>query len=488
MGGHAFMWHYTPRMPSEVYETAVENLTVKLRTKFSAVIIPPHLPGKLDHGDVDVYVGGPKDGELPSVQDLASLIAAFEVNDIDDKQWTYFAIRWPVCHLPELPPRPAEFEQTRWTRNPETDNENAIQVDLNQHKDPMLTEWAAFYTSFGSLRPILSAIFCGYGLHQQLRPSNKYDGLVLRIESLERAVEERYLTVKEGKKWCDVHITTDPSQVLRFAGMLGEGERWYDLAFKTQDDLAAFICTCRFFDPARLQFYQDRYHDESQRYRDADKYYQFFKYWAIEYVPPRLETIKPGSCACLSRTEVELEVVHFFSDRRVEIENKIRAGKALYEPRKFWMTIESQLRLLIAPEVTSELNFKRYGRLATGLWSAWGWLKSVVYREAAGMPGACISAEDQSKLKGMVSTRVGRIIRLVKARTVNFVVERYSHDQDAAEVPREYELWAAGAYDQLRGECIQNREMLENAQKDIDVERYLSSLERKGKLKTPRGQ
>lgn len=483
MGGHAFMWHYTPRMPKDVYGAAVAELTEQLRNRFSTVIVPPGLPDKQDHGDIDVYVGGPLDGCLPSIQELATLIGAFEINDASDKEWTYFAIPWPNLLLPELPARPADLDETRWARNPETDNKNAVQVDLLQLRDPILAEWRAYYTSYGCLRPIMAAILCEYGLLLQARPDNPHDGLVLRIECLEKAVDGGYLLIKGGKKWCDVHLTADPSALLRFTGLLAEGEKWYDLRLKGRDDLAALICTSHFFNPAKLQHYQEHYQDETTRYRDSHKYYDFFRYWAMEYVPARQSILSPGDLASLSRPEVEVEVCRFFSNAGPRIEAKRLTGKSLYEPKKFWMDFDRQLRLLIEAEVVHELDIKRHGRLGTLLWTSCMWLKAKLRLKVTGSQAICLSVEDQNKSKVLASTRISRVVRRVKAVTVKHDVGTTS---PATSHPLKFLLWTTGQYDLLLTSCVQDRRRLEQEQREIDAEKYLDLLKRKGQLRTPR--
>lgn len=531
-----------------------------------------------------VYVGGPiaRDGKLPSVADLAKLIGAIDTNDVAEQLWTYFAVPWPASFLAQLPPRPDYFEEIRWRRNADTDNANAIQVDLRQLEDPMLAEWAAFASSFGSLRPVLNTLLRTHsgGLSLQSRPDNQYDGLVLRIECLEEAIDQGWLAVKGGKKWCDVHLTADPSRILEFMGMLRRGEKWYDLKFKTQDDLAAWVCDSSFFNLRKLKDIQERYRDEAKRYRDADKYYQFYRYWAQEYTvnvmidqlialgegaaqgpPPRadlqryivpkylkypilwthLQIVKDRGPWGLrmSRSRIEVYLMHSgFQDRRADIKAKIVQGKAMYEPKRFWMLLNSQLRQLVQSEVVHELNIKRYGKVMSSVWTSWECLKSPLASLNSGFSqlfgiesktqSVCLSAEDQNNLQGMVSRRVGLVKRRVEAKTVKdpfarvpcprdefgqpclphlgvqwidkrtpvwVIDEDYVQDEARAraeagqpEMPRQRELWLDGRFDQLLRECIKDREVLEKEQREVDVGKYLDSLERKGLLTRPRDQ
>lgn len=89
MGGRAFKWHYTPRMPNDVYQFVTEDLAAKLRTKFSTVVIPPALPSKTDHGDIDIYVGGPLEGKLLGDEETKELLGALE-SSIDGEGWSEF--------------------------------------------------------------------------------------------------------------------------------------------------------------------------------------------------------------------------------------------------------------------------------------------------------------------------------------------------------------------------------------------------------------
>ncbi|KAJ0106911.1 hypothetical protein J7T55_014987 [Diaporthe amygdali] len=491
MGGNAFKWHYTPRMPKRVYRHVLEQVTANLRTKFGVVIVPPGVPGKTDHGDLDVIVGKPFEGKLLTKQDLAGLIGAIDINDAD-REWVYYAISWPGEFAADLPTRPVNFDDTRWDRTSDGPQDmDVIQVDVQQYKDPMVAEWNAYWISYGCMRPIMKAILRDHGLRHQLRPEHNYDGLILRPHDIEEAVEQGYLMVKGGKKWCDIPLSLDPTELLRFAGMLSIDQKWSDLKFENAEQMSALICAKNhFFDPDKLQLYVSQYEEEYRKYREqepAEKYLSMFKYLVKDYVPSHQESLKPGLLARLSPSEVQKEVRSFFSYRAQEIEIKVKSAKSLYEPKRFWVNLTSQLRLEIQPEVVSDVNIRRYGKIGTLLWFASTGLKSLLLRNPSLLEALVmtpLSADDNARLKGLVNTRISYVVRRIKSKTVNYDASKLLGMNTATVL--EYDLWEAGDYDKLLNLCVGNREVLEQEQKDIDVKNYLDSLERRGKLKTPR--
>lgn len=159
----------------------------------------------------------------------------------------------------------------------------------------------------------------------------------------------------------------------------------------------------------------------------------------------------------------------------------------MYEPERFWVNLNNQLRLGIQPEVVSDLNTKRYGKIGTFFWFAFTSLKSILFRNPSLVEALImtpLSTEDNDRLKGLVKTRISYVVRRVKAKTINYNATRPVGM--TIESILEFNLWAAGEYDDLLAFCVGNREILEQEQKDADVNNYLDSMERRGRLRTPR--
>lgn len=479
MGGHAFLYHYTPPMPDKVYKEVAELVAAKLRTKFAFVLVTPSLPGKTEHGDIDICVASPLDGRAIEAEELGHVIDAIEVKTVADKKWEYFAVPWPDHLKAYMPARPEDHDQTRerrpLSRKIRVDDQDAIQIDIQQYSDPLSAEWAAYWTSFGNLRPIMNTILREFGILHQVRPDHKHNGLVLRPMCLEDAIDQGHYYVKGGKKACDVLLTSDPSAVLRFAGMLEDNQKWYDLHFETPDELAVHICTKnRFFDPDRLQKYQDQFRDETRRYRNPDKYYSFFDYLVNSFIPSCQEVLRSQKPVTFTRAAAESEACRFFPEARTAVEAKIHEAKAKYEPKMFWKALERELRLVILPEVVEELNTKRYGSFGTWLRGSCLWLKDAMWNSnTENLQATCISAEDQGNLGGLVSKRVSCVVRCVKGRTVGFD-PRYAE----APTPYEYELWEDADYEQLLPFCLRHRRILEQDQSEQDAIQYANFLKR----------
>lgn len=209
---------------------------------------------------------------------------------------------------------------------------DAIKVDIQQYKDPLVTEWNAYWTSYGCMRPIMKAVLRDFGLRHRLRPEHRFDCLVLRPQDLEEAVEQNYLMVKGGKNWCDIPLTLDPTELMRVVGMLDADQKWTDLKFENMEDMEALICfKNRFFDLERLPAYIAQYTEEFNQYANqsaAEKYLSVFHFWTHCYIPMNKDSLKPGDLAHLSPSEVQEEVCRFFSSRAQEIETKIKTAKS----------------------------------------------------------------------------------------------------------------------------------------------------------------
>lgn len=366
-----------------------------------------------------------------------------------------------------------------------------IQVDFQQDKNPIVAEWHAFWTCYGCLRLIIGSIIRDNGLHLRQKPDHKVNGMVVGIKCLEDAVHDG--TLSKGKKWTEVFLTINPSELLRFLGMLQGGEKWNELAFASVGDFAYFICSKnRFFDIGKTERYQQDYEDEITRYRDSEKYYQFFKFWAMEYLPENKAMLKSSELAHLSRVEIEEEVANFFSGARDEIIDKIRIGRSEYEPKRFWKTLELRLRTAVEPEVVRKYDSEHPMQywLHTVKLCGKHLLRPFLICTGESFPEltvhgsfSCLAEasdrlpkEVQAKLSGFVNDRISRVTRRIKEDMAYYTAD---DAKSKFSRPPELETWTAAKYDQLLQSCVDNRLQLEEEQRVIDKVNFEAHKRRK---------
>lgn len=452
MGENDFTYDCTPRITDKVYKEVSEQITAILRTRFSFVLVPPCAPGKTNHGNIAFQVGGPVDGKLIKPEKLASIIGAMKVKTLFDDKWTIFAMKWPA-HLK------AYIQPPKGQTQLNDEESDAILVEIHQHEDPLHAEWTGYSYSFGNLRLVTDAILRGHGIHHQVQPDDKYCGLVLRPTYLEDVITRGLYKVEGGVETCDVLLTSDPSAVLRFVGMIEGDEKWYELSFENQEQLADAICRKnRFFDPDNLRSYQIQYDGTIVGWPKASKYFKFFKYFVQSFVPSRQDDLRDRTYKKFTREEAENEARNFFPEADEEVKVKIREARAVFAPKMFWTALETHLIFLILPEVAYESNMKRINSWFS-LWGLFLFLMDIfrVWMMNNEVKGECIGAEDQDNLEYLVTKRVKHVIRCVKGRTVNFLD---SHESDTP-IPYEYRLWEAGRYEVLLAWCIKHRHEIE---------------------------
>lgn len=448
-------------MPDNVYEAVVKRLVDTLQTRFTTVTVASCLPGKTAHKDVNLYLGGPLEGKKLSADELAKIINATGVMASEDENWTYCAVECPDHLKSYMPVLPEDIMKTREElcggNDSVTDIADAIQVAIQQHMDPVAAEWTAYWTSYGNLGPVMDAILRQYGIFHQIKPEDKHHGLVLRPLFLEEVVRRKLYHVEGGKQANDTLLTSDPSDVLRFCGMLDGDQKWSDLHFDTPRELALYICrTNRFFNVNEGEKYREVYYDEIQRCQNPEKLdYFFFGYFVNEFLPSEKCKVRET----FTRGEVETEARAFFPDADGVVKMKIRDAKAKFEPEIFWQALEIELIIRLLPETVLKLNMQRYG--AFGMW--WRGELLLLWNENLDLDTYCIAAEDRRNLRDIISQRISCIFRCIKRRTAGFDA-RYAE----APVPFEYEYWEKGDYQRLFRFCVDRRHDLENDQKAED--------------------
>ncbi|RSL59222.1 hypothetical protein CEP51_013945 [Fusarium floridanum] len=128
MGGKAFANLHTPRMPGEVYHEVKRRVEQRLSQAFSVVRFPIEGPAKLDFGDVDVFVTGPRfqcQGDDYTRKELLGHIGAalgataVIVDSGVQEPSAHFAIPWPR-DLEHLCDEPIPQEPTYAVAGPST--------------------------------------------------------------------------------------------------------------------------------------------------------------------------------------------------------------------------------------------------------------------------------------------------------------------------------------------------------------------------------
>ncbi|KAL3427861.1 hypothetical protein PVAG01_01370 [Phlyctema vagabunda] len=260
MGGSAFHFLRTPRMPPALYIQVRDSTYALLLQHFKYVATPIEAPGKLSFGDIDVTVAEPCDspqresvvgaetGEELSQWLKGVLHANHVLHDKGSSIWN-LAIPWPVDF--ELP-TPSEAEGEREGAREEEDDaevtrdekerqieddrkeeedpsrEKHIQIDVHICPSPALFHWSLFHSAHGDLWNILRSIIS----KQHLKATDQ--GFYLVDAAIEPLNRNRARTL----------LTTDPSLVLRFLD-LDESRFWR--AFASPHDLFEYIASCRLF-------------------------------------------------------------------------------------------------------------------------------------------------------------------------------------------------------------------------------------------------
>lgn len=449
-------------MPEVVYKDVVKRLVDTLQTRFTTVTIAPCLPGKTTHSNINLYLGGPLDGNKLSAEKLVNMINAIEVMTSEDENWTRCVVEWPDHLKACMPVLPEDTMKTGDDgNNSATDIAGAIQVAIQQHTNPVAAEWAAYWISYGNLGSVMDAILRQYGMFHHRQPEDKDHGLFLRPQFLEEVVKRRLYHVEGGKKAIDILLTSDPSDVLRFCGMLDGDQKWSDLHFDTPRELALYICkTNRFFKISQGEKYREVYNDEIQRCQDTEELdNSFLGYFVNEFLPSfqKAEGIKVLNT--YTRGEAETAARAFFPAAGAVVKMKIHDARAKFEPEIFWTALKIELIIRLLPGTVLKLNMQRYG--AFGMWLR-GELHMLWYGDLD-LDTYCIADEDQRNLNGIVSQRIDRIFRCIKRRTRGF-----DASYAAAPIPFEYKCWEEGDFQSLFRFCADHHQDLEDDQKEED--------------------
>ncbi|TID20583.1 hypothetical protein E6O75_ATG05347 [Venturia nashicola] len=298
MGGHAFAElyvnphtnqrypaRYCPRLPTPIYTAIRDEVVKKLSVIFDKVIVPfPH-PEKEDHGDIDIFVCGPKDdlANKRTIYDLRLDIAqhlGVDRSMCNKSQTGFFAVLvpatitslgsipepvWPEKAKSQRKGKDAEKEDSgvdmqdtarQGTNTAEADQDVAkmtvkelevglgsskkywVQVDIQLVDAPSQLEWRQFKIAHATFHNILA-----YGL----RPAGfifMNSGLYVRSPGPDRPFGP------DAPKTPLVFLTNDVYRMLEFFN-LPAGP--YGRPFPTRDEYWIYATSARYYSRDRIQ-------------------------------------------------------------------------------------------------------------------------------------------------------------------------------------------------------------------------------------------
>jgi hypothetical protein len=265
MGGGAFPKLDVPRLATEEYTTIRDKCITILQDFYEQVSCPPEAPEKLDHGDVDLLVCGPKTKSI-SMDQVGSRLGAIQRTKAGVT--TNFAVHHPS--------KPDAFSQ----------------IDIHVCQDGRL-EWESWMGGYGDLVQIVGVLNRGIGLTMNDK------GLHVRIPEIEPS----------NRKASMIRLTDDPINVMKFLGLDSEE---YKRGFESQEQIFRWIAAARFYGPDPERSADDETtisknsSNDRQRFRKRQMFAQFFNEWA----PAHLEAFKNEER--IPRQDVLREAIDFF--------------------------------------------------------------------------------------------------------------------------------------------------------------------------------
>ncbi|KAH8130596.1 hypothetical protein FP744_10003814 [Trichoderma asperellum] len=261
MGGLAFASGeyalYTPRMPKKVYEATKARCQEILRGLYHHVESPLDGPGKVDFGDIDIFLASPKPEAstgLYAINVISQALGA-ERAFVDNggegiKAAGSLAIPWPKDE----------------TNDGEDADKKHIQVDIRVCESEDKLCWMLFKHGHGDVWQIVGSMIRPYGL------TVDDSALWLRVPEIEES----------NKKLARIFLTSDPPKVLEFLGLPMEG--CWDHPFPSAEDMFNYIASCRLMHVPPTAPEPDA---KSLKSNDRRRMRQrpVFKKWMDEFIP-----------------------------------------------------------------------------------------------------------------------------------------------------------------------------------------------------------
>ena len=237
MGGNAFAGQNltTPRMSAEIYSLIKERTLAILRQHYKYADAPIEGPAKTDHGDIDVLVAEPRNGQVLTAEYLSLALDAQHHFKPKGSPTTHFALAWP-----DNPPPDKATSTNISVASPlqltidASQTQNYIQLDLHALPNRHAWTWLLFNQAYGDLWPILGSTLRRYGL-----TVNDQAFWVSIPELGDEGVSKKLRRVK---------ITDDSSRVLEYL-KLDECKYW--TRFESWTALCEYAASMKFHNPAR---------------------------------------------------------------------------------------------------------------------------------------------------------------------------------------------------------------------------------------------
>ncbi|KAK8229245.1 hypothetical protein IWZ00DRAFT_326135 [Phyllosticta capitalensis] len=291
MGGQAFAADglEAPRIPNELYKHLSNKYATELSRLFEHVTSAQAVTWKVDHGDIDMLVEGPRN-ELSAAQ-IAEALGAKAYKE-----------HGPVLSF--AMPHPEEPRRI-------------VQLDIQLCPKAYL-DWQTWQASYGDLGQIIGVIIRNLGL----TATDK--GLFVRIAEIEPT----------NKKASMIFLTKDPVQHIEFLGLDQEKLR---AGFDSEEDLFKWVAGCRFLNrqnivPKESGPAESETHNDRARRKKRGMYRAFVEEFLMN--SPEI-----GTECQWDRQKVLDEALEVFG-RRAEYETKLAAYLEQEGEKALWAAIK----------------------------------------------------------------------------------------------------------------------------------------------------
>ncbi|OCK73978.1 hypothetical protein K432DRAFT_364152 [Lepidopterella palustris CBS 459.81] len=278
-----------PRLSSNVYVKLKSEVASILELFYNTVAVPHEAPGKIDHGDIDFLVEGPRYQFNPD--DIAKQLKA--KRHVKNGPTRSFAI-----------PHPQE-------------EDSFVQVDIHVCSDGHLI-WDFFMNSYSDLWHIISVA------HRSLGITANDKGLHVRIAGLE----------ERNRKASMIFLTDDPTRTMQFLGL---DYAKYNEGFNNEDELFDWVTRGQFFHRELLNERTDKSNDR-RRMNTRGMYKRFLEEWMSSNPTAGMGGRK------WTRDEVLQEALDAFEKRKQYQETK-REYDIQQEEDAFWKRVAETFHL-----------------------------------------------------------------------------------------------------------------------------------------------
>lgn len=202
-------------MPPAIYQAVKQQCYQALHRLYHSVASPIDGPGKVDYGDIDFLVAGPKyTGTMESKREVAIQAAlGAEFARVEGAE-SHYAVAWPQGEASE----DLSLAAKRY-----------IQVDVSICASQQKLEWMLFKHAHGDVWSILGSVIRPFGL------TVDDQALWLRIPEIEKSNRNR----------AKVLLTSEPNAILDFLGL--PVARFWGEPFSSYGEMYEYAAQCNLF-------------------------------------------------------------------------------------------------------------------------------------------------------------------------------------------------------------------------------------------------